>query len=246
MTSLTHDTVVRRRSVAARCGPRLRARLRHHLRPLRRARPGPARQRVERPRRGHRPDRHRRPGARRPGRPRAARAAGTCCAATAASWRRTASRPSRAPSSATSTPSPTSRSASRCSSSTPRPVAVVVWLWLRHGHRPHRLTVVGAAIAAGRAGPGARRGVRGRPQPGRRRLGPRRDGRRGDVLRHLGRRGQRPARHQPRRRRPRRGRHGAGGRGPARRAADAGEHRRASPTRASRWPGGCRCWRSAW
>ncbi|WP_107765319.1 EamA family transporter [Nocardioides terrigena] len=28
------------------------------------------------------------------------------------------------------------------------PVAVVVWLWLRHGHRPHRLTVVGAAIAA--------------------------------------------------------------------------------------------------
>jgi drug/metabolite transporter (DMT)-like permease len=28
------------------------------------------------------------------------------------------------------------------------PVAVVVWLWLRHGHRPHRLTVAGAAIAA--------------------------------------------------------------------------------------------------
>lgn len=28
------------------------------------------------------------------------------------------------------------------------PVAVVMWLWLRHGHRPHRLTVVGAAIAA--------------------------------------------------------------------------------------------------
>jgi drug/metabolite transporter (DMT)-like permease len=28
------------------------------------------------------------------------------------------------------------------------PVAVVVWLWLRRGHRPHRLTVVGAAIAA--------------------------------------------------------------------------------------------------
>jgi len=28
------------------------------------------------------------------------------------------------------------------------PVAVVVWLWLRHGHRPHRLTVLGAAIAA--------------------------------------------------------------------------------------------------
>lgn len=29
------------------------------------------------------------------------------------------------------------------------PVAVVLWLWLRHGHRPSRLTVVGAAIAAG-------------------------------------------------------------------------------------------------
>jgi drug/metabolite transporter (DMT)-like permease len=28
------------------------------------------------------------------------------------------------------------------------PVAVVLWLWLRHGHRPGRLTVVGAAIAA--------------------------------------------------------------------------------------------------
>lgn len=28
------------------------------------------------------------------------------------------------------------------------PVAVVMWLWLRHGHRPHRLTVAGAAIAA--------------------------------------------------------------------------------------------------
>ena len=28
------------------------------------------------------------------------------------------------------------------------PVAVVVWLWLRHGHRPRRLTVSGAAIAA--------------------------------------------------------------------------------------------------
>lgn len=27
------------------------------------------------------------------------------------------------------------------------PVAVVVWLWLRHGHRPNRLTVVGAVIA---------------------------------------------------------------------------------------------------
>ncbi len=27
------------------------------------------------------------------------------------------------------------------------PVAVVVWLWLRHGNRPNRLTVVGAAIA---------------------------------------------------------------------------------------------------
>lgn len=29
------------------------------------------------------------------------------------------------------------------------PVAVVLWLWLRHGHRPSRLTVLGAAIAAG-------------------------------------------------------------------------------------------------
>lgn len=28
------------------------------------------------------------------------------------------------------------------------PVAVVVWLWVRHGHRPVRLTVVGAALAA--------------------------------------------------------------------------------------------------
>jgi drug/metabolite transporter (DMT)-like permease len=28
------------------------------------------------------------------------------------------------------------------------PVTVVVWLWLRHGHRPGRLTVVGAAVAA--------------------------------------------------------------------------------------------------
>lgn len=28
------------------------------------------------------------------------------------------------------------------------PVAVVLWLWLRHGHRPSRLTVLGAAIAA--------------------------------------------------------------------------------------------------
>jgi drug/metabolite transporter (DMT)-like permease len=28
------------------------------------------------------------------------------------------------------------------------PVAVVLWLWLRHGHRPGRLTVVGALIAA--------------------------------------------------------------------------------------------------
>ncbi|RYJ07626.1 MAG: DMT family transporter [Actinomycetales bacterium] len=28
------------------------------------------------------------------------------------------------------------------------PVAIVVFLWLRHGQRPHRLTVVGAAVAA--------------------------------------------------------------------------------------------------
>ena len=28
------------------------------------------------------------------------------------------------------------------------PVAVVVWLWLRHGNRPSRLTVVGAALAS--------------------------------------------------------------------------------------------------
>lgn len=28
------------------------------------------------------------------------------------------------------------------------PVAVVVWLWLRHGHRPSRLTLLGAAVAA--------------------------------------------------------------------------------------------------
>ena len=28
------------------------------------------------------------------------------------------------------------------------PVAVVVWMWLRHGHRPGRLTLVGAVIAA--------------------------------------------------------------------------------------------------
>jgi drug/metabolite transporter (DMT)-like permease len=28
------------------------------------------------------------------------------------------------------------------------PVAVVMWLWLRHGHRPRRLTVVGAGVAA--------------------------------------------------------------------------------------------------
>ena len=28
------------------------------------------------------------------------------------------------------------------------PAAVVVWLWLRHGRRPHRLTLVGAALAA--------------------------------------------------------------------------------------------------
>jgi len=28
------------------------------------------------------------------------------------------------------------------------PVAVVGWLWLRHGHRPGRLTVLGAAVAA--------------------------------------------------------------------------------------------------
>lgn len=29
------------------------------------------------------------------------------------------------------------------------PIAVVLWLWLRHGHRPTRLTVAGAALAAG-------------------------------------------------------------------------------------------------
>src|SRR3546814_18824925 len=28
------------------------------------------------------------------------------------------------------------------------PVAVVVWLWLRHGHRPGRLTLAGALVAA--------------------------------------------------------------------------------------------------
>ncbi len=28
------------------------------------------------------------------------------------------------------------------------PIAVVMWMWLRHGHKPGRLTVVGAAIAA--------------------------------------------------------------------------------------------------
>ena len=28
------------------------------------------------------------------------------------------------------------------------PAAVVAWLWLRHGRRPHRLTLVGAALAA--------------------------------------------------------------------------------------------------
>jgi len=28
------------------------------------------------------------------------------------------------------------------------PVAVVLWLWVRHGHKPNRLTAVGAAIAA--------------------------------------------------------------------------------------------------
>lgn len=29
------------------------------------------------------------------------------------------------------------------------PVAVLVWMWLRHGHRPSRLTVAGAAVAIG-------------------------------------------------------------------------------------------------
>ena len=29
------------------------------------------------------------------------------------------------------------------------PVAVVVWLWLRHGQRPNRMTLLGAAVAAG-------------------------------------------------------------------------------------------------
>ena len=28
------------------------------------------------------------------------------------------------------------------------PAAVVVWLWLRHGQRPGRLTLAGAALAA--------------------------------------------------------------------------------------------------
>ena len=44
------------------------------------------------------------------------------------------------------------------------PVAVVIWLWLRHGHRPSGLTVLGAAIAARRAGAGARRDLRGRAE----------------------------------------------------------------------------------
>ena len=113
------------------------------------------------------------------------------------------------------------------------PVAVVVWLWLRHGHRPHRLTVVGAAIAA--VGlvlvldvvSGADLNLVGVA------WGARCDGRRRDVLRDLRRRGQRPARDQPRGRRPRRRRHGARGRGPARRAADAGVLASACPTRAS-------------
>ena len=73
------------------------------------------------------------------------------------------------------------------------PAVVVVWLWVRHGQRPGRLTLVGAAVA----GFGLLLVLdvvrRVRPARGRRRLGARRDGRLRDVLRRVRRREQRPA-----------------------------------------------------
>ena len=126
------------------------------------------------------------------------------------------------------------------------PVAVVVWLWLRHGHRPHRLTVVGAAIAAvGLAlvldvvsgadlnlvgvawGLGAMVGAatyfvisadedNGLP------------------------------RHQPGRRGTGRRRHGAGRRGRCSACCPCASATPACPTRTWTSPGGCRSWPWAW
>ena len=47
------------------------------------------------------------------------------------------------------------------------PVAVLAWMWWRHGHRPGRLTLGGAALALARAGAGPRPALGGRPEPGR-------------------------------------------------------------------------------
>ena len=105
------------------------------------------------------------------------------------------------------------------------PVAVIGWMWLRHGHRPGVLTLVGAVVAA--VGlvlvldllSGADLSVPGRA------LGAGRDGRRRDVLRAVGERGQRAAAARAGRRRAhrRRRRTAAGGR--RRHRADALLHR---------------------
>ena len=81
------------------------------------------------------------------------------------------------------------------------PAAVVVWLWLRHGERPGRVTRGRCRAGGARPGAGARPAVGRRPRACRRAVVAGRDGRVRDVLRDVGRRGQRPAADRPGRRR---------------------------------------------
>ena len=70
-------------------------------------------------------------------------------------------------------------------------VFVVGWLWLRHGQRPRRLTVAGGTVAIAGLAMVLDLDRIGRDQPGRRGVGAARRRRAGDLLRALGRRGER-------------------------------------------------------
>ena len=130
----------------------------------------------------------------------------------------------------------------RCSSSTPR--------------RPRSSSGSGCATASARVrspspaprsrgarpGAGARPALRCGPEPARRPVGARRDGRRRDLLRHLRRRGQRAAADGAGRRRPASSARAVLGAARAgRTAADARDRRAGRRTPARPSTGGCRC-----
>ena len=136
------------------------------LRPVRLAGQRPARRRLDRRRRGDRPDRASPPLV--AAASRRARAARPLAAAARATPRWSsaygAGRGRRLRSSATSTRSRTCRSGVALLIEYTAPVAVVAWLWLRHGQRARPAHARRRRARARRAGAGARPGLRSRPQ----------------------------------------------------------------------------------